>query len=107
MAKRKNLVLNPTGEQPIYPPHDQRSPHTRLIFTIFALSIILVVSLAIYVAFFTDVREKASRAIATETAAVHETAAAHSTQTAAAGGYAPIATGTIFATVAPTATSAP
>ena len=87
MVKRRSPILNPTNETLIRPPHNQQTAHTRLIFTIFGLTIVAIVAFAIYIAFFTDTPQKASRAIATETQAVYETAAAHSTQTAAAGGY--------------------
>ena len=84
MADAPKTRRDVTREQLIFPPHGRTSRSNKWIFVIFAVSVVAIMGLALYVTFYTDSREKAVNALNTETAEVYNTAAANSTSTAAA-----------------------
>jgi len=76
------------------PPRGKLERSSRNILIIFIATAVILGGIAYYVTFFTDIRENAVNAVATETAAVYETAATNSTATAAAMLTAAAGTGT-------------
>jgi hypothetical protein len=84
MPNEPNPRRDMTRERLTFPPHGRTSRNNKVIFAIFFVTIVAIMSFALYVTFNTDTRERTIDILNTETAEVYNTAAANSTSTAAA-----------------------